>query len=188
MLCHSAQEDTEKKTGGNFKMKKFIALTLATTMLFALCACKPTVQDNTLGAGGVIKVVTQSHPSWPSDSDSKAWQYIREETGANIELQAIPQTDYTTKIPLMFSDKSLLPDLIAFGSKPLTDTYAEQGALIALDELSEHMPEFNAYISSLPEKEREGLLKPRRAVDGKIYYSPTHGRERMQGVRAWLYR
>lgn len=169
-------------------MKKFIALTLATVMLFALCACKPTVQDNALSADDVIKVVTQSHPSWPNDTDSKAWQYIREGTGVNLEVQAIPQTDYSTKLPLIFADANTLPDLIAFGSKPLTDTYAEQGALIALDELGEHMPEYNAYISSLPEDEREGLLKPRRAYDGKIYYSPTHGRERMQGVRAWLYR
>ncbi len=172
-------------------MRKAISLLLAIIMLATLCACNSTEKienaDNS-AVGATVKLVTLSNASWPIDGDCKAWQYIREGTGMNLEVQAIPSSEFYSKIPLMYAAPETLPDLMAFDNKPSTDRYAVQGALVALDDVAEHMPNYHAFLKSIPEEDAKRIVNARKAADGKVYYSPTYGREKMQGVRAWLYR
>ena len=169
--------------------RRLISLFLAALMILSLAAC--TGNQETTGEtieGAHVKVVTLSHPSWPMDGTRKVWEYIREGTGADVEVQAIPSTDFYTKVSLMYADPESLPDVMAFDSKTITDRYSGQGALIALDDVAEYMPEYNAFIEKLPEEEARSIVDTRKAIDGKVYYAPVYGRDRMQGVRAWLYR
>ncbi len=172
--------------------KRLISLFLAAMMIMSLTACTGNTDGresgNALSDGATVKLVTLSNSSWPIDGDCKAWEYIREGTGANLEVQAIPSSDFYSKIPLMYADPESLPDLMAFDNKPSTDRYAEQGALVALDDVSEFMPNYKAFLEKIPADDAKRIVNARKAADGKVYYSPTYGREKMQGVRAWLYR
>ena len=168
--------------------KRLIALLLAALMLASLAACGSQSNGETVSDVAKVKLVTLSSPSWPVRDDWKVWEYIKEGTGMELEIQAIPNSDVGTKIPIMFAAPDTLPDLMALMSKPMTDKYATQGALIALDDVEEYMPNYNAFLASLPEADALRAVTTRKAADGKVYYSPTIGRESMQGVRAWLYR
>ncbi len=170
---------------------RIFAVLLCAVIAFSLCACKQNGKDTASGltSNDVIKVVSISNPSWPiNDKNCKAWQYIEEGTGATVDLQAIPDSDYYSKIPLMFAAPDTLPDVMAFDNKPSTEAYAVQGALIALSDNLDKMPNYVSFMNSLPEADRTRLETARKSSDGKIYYTPSYGREKMQGVRAWLYR
>ncbi len=176
---------------------KLMCLLLATVMLLMLTACGKNGTQAQMGGGhdsspltldDTVKVVIMSHPSWPASGDSRAWEYIREGTGANVDVTDIPSSEFVTKISVMFAAPEMLPDLMTFDYKPSTDTYMQQGALVALDDYADVMPNYNAFVDSLSEEVYNSLIVPRKAVDGKVYYSPTYGREGMQSVRAWMYR
>ncbi len=173
-------------------MKKIIALVIATVMFFALCSCKDNdsnfaANNDPLTKEDVITLVTTSHASWPYKEDWKIWDYMEEGSGATLDVTAI-LTDAGTKYSLMFAAPDTLPDLVAFTYKPTTDTYAGMGALVALDDMREYMPNYNNWLKSLTEEEITNNINARKAADGKIYYSPVIGREQSQNVRSWLYR
>ena len=174
-------------------MKRITALILALIMVFALAACAGGNESKTANAepltkDDVIKITIMSHPSWPYREDWKAWQYAAEGSGATLDVTAVPNSDVGTKYPIIFASPDLLPDLITFDYKQGSDRYAQQGALIALDDVAEYMPNYNAYIEGLDEVTYNATVGLRKAHDGKVYYTPSRGKEASSGVRAWLYR
>ena len=175
-------------------MKKLIALTLATVMLLALCACggekKTTGMANAepLTKEDVIEIVVSSHNSWPYREDWKVWEYIEESCGATLDITALSSAESSTKTAVMFAAPELLPDVMSGDSKIGADKQVMQGALVALDDMAEYMPNYNAWLASLSDDEIENNVNARKAHDGKIYFSPVIGREKAQNVRAWLYR
>lgn len=174
-------------------MRKFIAFLLATVMMLSLCACtggsSGGVADTApLTKDDVIDITITSHPSWPYLEDWKVWEYIEEGTGVTLNVTCFPGTDAGTKYPLMFAAPDTLSDVVSFTYKPDTEKYVSQGALIALDDMTEYMPNYNAWVETLSEEEFENCVATRRSADGKIYYAPVSGREKSQNVRAWLYR
>jgi putative aldouronate transport system substrate-binding protein len=183
------------------KMKKISRITLillAAVLMLSLAACNrpgdngndkvPGTDGALFDANTTITMIVPSHSSWPFDKDWKVWQYAREGTGADLQIQAIPAAEFLTKIPILFATPKDLPDMIAFTYKPDTDPYVKQGALVALDDYSDMMPNYNKFLESLSEEERHKLIRGRKAYDGKVYYAPIHGAESIQNVRAWLYR
>ncbi|MBE6966643.1 MAG: extracellular solute-binding protein [Ruminococcaceae bacterium] len=175
-------------------MKKLTALTLATIMLFALCACGGQQSDVSdidptapLTKDDVITMMVESNSSWPVRDDWKIWEYMNEGSGATLNINAVPATDAVAKYPLMFAAREDLPDIIAFGFASDHIKYAGEG-LIALDDLEEYMPNYNAWKNSLSEEQYAVAVAPRRLADGKIYYTPGTGREGRWRMRAWLYR
>ncbi len=176
--------------------KKIISMLLAGVMLLSLAACggdggqNVPVGENTddpLTKDDVITMVVPSNASWPFREDWKLWEYMSEGSGATLEVSSIPQTDTTTKWPLMFAGRDTLPDLMAFIVNKDVHKFAGEG-LIALDDLAEYMPVYNAWKNSLSEDEYEVVVKNRMTADGKIYYTPGTGREGKTRMRAWLYR
>ncbi len=175
-------------------MKKLIALTLATVMLFALCACggengggSTAANNDPLTKDDVIEVATISHASWPYREDWKIWEYIAEGSGATVNVTAYPAADVSTKYSLMFASPDTLPDVTNYSSKP-KDDYIFQGAFISFDDMKEYMPNYNAWLATLTDDEMKENVNMRKAYDGEVYYSPVIGREKSQNVRAWLYR
>ncbi|MBE6965019.1 MAG: extracellular solute-binding protein [Ruminococcaceae bacterium] len=177
-------------------MKKLIALTLATVMLFALCACGgsngSTVLDGAdanepLTKDDVIKYMVVSSASWPVQDDWKLFEYMSEGSGATLDIISVPATDAGSKFPLLFAARDELPDLMAFDMVGGHTKYAGEG-LVAFDDLEAYMPNYNAWIESLTEEEYDVVVKNRKRADGKIYYTPGTGREGRTRMRAWLYR
>ena len=181
-------------SGGIMIMKKRImALILAGVMMFALCACTGgesggAATMDPLTKDDVIDITITSHPSWPYLEDWKVWEYIEEGTGVTLNVTCIPGADASTKYPLMFAARDTLSDVVSFTYKPDTEKYVSQGALVALDDMEQYMPNYKAWVESLTEEEYDNVVKTRKSADGKIYYAPVSGRERSQNVRAWLYR
>ncbi|MBQ9986397.1 MAG: extracellular solute-binding protein [Oscillospiraceae bacterium] len=177
-------------------MKKFIALSLACIMMLALAACgggggttSLEGQDPTapLTKDDVISMMVESSASWPIRDDWKLWEYMAEGSGATIDLIAVPASDAVTKYSLMFAAREELPDIIGFGVAGTHSLYAGEG-LIAFEDLADFMPNYNAWVESLSEEEYAVSVKPRKRADGKIYYTPGHGRAGKTRMRAWLYR
>ena len=177
-------------------MKKLTALILAGVMLLALCACTggngKTVldgQDPTapLTSDDVISIMIPSSASWPIKQDYVLWDYMEEGSGATLEIIPFPDVDAATKLPLMFTAREELPDLLAFSTSKGAIRYAGEG-IIALDDLADFMPNYNAWLDSLTEEEYDVIVKNRKASDGKVYYTPGTGREGKTRMRAWLYR
>ena len=181
-------------------MKKLIALTLATVMLLALCACGgestggnsevsyDIPEGKVLPNDAVIDVTLSSHASWPYDENWKVWEYIEEAVGGTINVNAVPSSDFTTKFSLTMAAPDSLPDIFGCQNKPGSFAdYCEQGAFLALDDYEEFLPDYNKFWDSLPEDE-QWMRETRRSYDGKIYYAPVYGLERSTNIRGWLYR
>ena len=180
-------------------MKKLIALTLATVMLLALCACggNGSVSGNVsydipegkvIPDDAVVNITIPSHASWPYEEDWKVWEYIMEEVGGTLNVNSIPSSDFGTKFPLIMAASDNLPDLINFQGKPSGfANYCSQGAFLAFDDYLEFMPDYVEFWENIPEDEK-WMQDVRKSFDGKIYYSPSHGLERSTNIRGWLYR
>ena len=175
-------------------MKKLTALILACVMLFALCACggdsamlSGEASNEPLTKDDVISLVVPSNASWPFREDWKLWEYMSEGSGATLDVTPLPSTDAVTKWSLMFAGRDTLPDLIAFSMGSDALKFAGEG-LIALEDLEQYMPVYNAWKASLTEDEYAVAVKNRITADGKIYYTPGTGREGRTRMRAWLYR
>ena len=180
-------------------MKKLIALTLATIMLFALCACGGTgttsgeisydiPEGKQIPDDAVLDITIASHASWPYREDWAVWNYIRESIGGTLNINAVPATDFSTKFPLVMVAPDTFPDIIGFAGKPsgFAD-YCEQGAFVALDDCAEFLPDYNAFWDGLPESD-QWMKDIRKSADGKVYYTPNYGMERYTNLRTWLYR
>ncbi|MBQ9986180.1 MAG: extracellular solute-binding protein [Oscillospiraceae bacterium] len=175
-------------------MKKGLSLLLALVMMLSLAACTggsgesgEVANNDPLTKDDVIEVATISHSSWPYRDDWKVWEYISEGCGATVKVNAYPSADVGTKYSLMLASPDTLPDIICYSSKP-KDSYIFQGAFVAFEDMEEYMPNYNAWLETLTEDEYKNNVVIRKSYDGKIYYTPTIGREKAQGVRAWLYR
>lgn len=175
-------------------MKRGLAFLLAIVLVLSLCACAKNDVDGgkaltePLTKEDVIDITILSHASWPYDENWNVWKYIEEGVGATLNVNAVPSSNYSTKYPLMFAAPDTLPDVVAFGTKTETDKYAMQGAFIALEDMQEYMPNYNAWLGTLSESDMENIVNIRKAYDGKVYYTPATGREATRGVRCWLYR
>jgi len=176
--------------------RRVIAILLASIMLSLLASCAGTdgntVLDNTgadvaLTKDDVITFMVPSSGSSPAREDWKLFEYMEEGSGATLDMIIVPDTDAATKIPLMFAAREELPDLMAFQTRNETIPYAGEG-LVALDDLKEFMPTYNAWLSSLSDEQYEVSVKNRVFSDGKIYYTPGTGREGLTRMTAWLHR
>lgn len=180
-------------------MKKLIAFILAATMLLTLAACggggnAGSEVSNDIPEGkqipddAVLDVVITSHPSNPYQENWKVWEYIKDAIGGTVNITAIPEADFGTKFPLIMASTDELPDVIAFGSKPESFAdFCSQGAFLAFDDHLDFMPDYKEFWKNIPEEER-WMYDTRLSSDGKIYYSPMHGLDRITNIRGWLYR
>lgn len=181
-------------------IKRGIAIILAITITLALCACVPGAErpDNTAtytGDGATLfddsvelSIIVGSHPSWPYDENFLFWKYFREAVGGTLNVSAIPNTEFDTKLSLMMASPSELPDLIHMLNKETSDDYASVGAFIPIDDYIDKMPNYTAFWNSIPEDERDKFQKYRLSSDGKTYFPQVYGNERGLNLQVWMYR
>ena len=114
---------------------------------------------------------------------------MKEATGADLKISAIPGSDFTTKLPLMMASPESLPDLLHTWQKRDVDDYALTGAYLSYDDHMDEMPNFQKFWATVPEEEKNELFNQRRSADGKIYSAPSYGSPTAFGnMRTWMYR
>ena len=181
--------------------KKLTALLLAAVMIFALAACTaPTTgnepEDDTVAgdgklfpAGTELRLVVDSHASWPYDENWPMWKLFSEATGATFDVLAVPSTDMATKLPLMMTSPDDLPDMMfLISAKGAGNTYGPDGALVSISENIDKMPNYKAFWESIPEGERADNMILRISGDGNIYAPPNYGIQTVGNTRTWMYR
>ena len=180
-------------------VKRIAAATLAGAMAISLAACgggdkTPNAQQGTNTGGKVfsepttVKVVISSSSSFPYQQDWKLWKYFSEATGANFEIQAIPDTDAVTKVNLLMTSQDTMPDLLYTDYKNTVDAHATSGAFISLSDNFDKLPSMTKFLDTLPEETRTELLRQRLSGDGKVYSAPLYGTHTIQNLRTWMYR
>jgi len=179
--------------------KRLLALLLAASMALSIVGCTAKdnggeeVAGNTGTEGGLFDepttisvMVHQSNELFRDDW--KVWEYIREATGVNLNM-LVNVTDSAAKIAVAFASKEAMPDFIAFDSKsPGVDDYAVQGALVAIDDWIDQMPNYTAFWEKVDPVEREKILNTRKSADGKTYWPARYGADAVSGLKTWLYR
>ena len=177
--------------------KRLGAIVAAVAMLLSIAACDGGNDDKggeTYTDGKVfsepteISIALSSHPTTPHKDDWIFWKYMQEATGAKLDILAIPLDDFFTKVNLMMTSQDTLPDLLHITQKKMVDQSANQGALMAFDDYEELLPDYKAFMESLPDNDREEILAMRRTADGKIYNAPAYGTQTVNNTRGWLYR
>ena len=174
---------------------RILALLMAAAMLFTLGACTKDGDATKTGTGtdGAVftaqdnlDIIVGSHVSWPFNENWVVWDYIREAVGGNLNITAIPSSDWDTKLSLMMANPGDLPDLMHFASKSSVDIHALSGAFIPISDVEEQMPNYKAFMESLPEAERNVLLSEKLSGDGKIYSGVAYGMNNAGQI--WMYR
>lgn len=180
------------------KLRRILAGVLSAATLFAVSGCAPeTNSGNTAGenSGALftepteLDLVISSHVSWPYNENWDMWRYVKEATGATLNITAIPGSDISTKLSLMMSNASALPDLLHTWQKRDVDDYATSGAYISYEDHMDEMPNFSAFLDSVGEEKKNEMLNQHRSGDGKIYSAPTFGSSTAySNIRTWIYR
>jgi putative aldouronate transport system substrate-binding protein len=178
---------------------KVIALLIAVTLFAGLmvsCGApsgpEPVDKDNAEGklftSSTELSILVGSHPSWPYNPNYVFWKYFKEATGATLNVTSIPNTEFSTKLSLLMATPKELPDLIHIQNKATADQYSAQGALVAIDDYLDMMPNYTAFWNSLPERERNAFLIQRLGPDGKTYFPQVYGYDRVMNLQVWMYR
>lgn len=181
----------------NITLRRTLALALALVMMLALAACGPQSEqgevvdyegDTLLAPGTEFKITIPSHASWPYDETWAYWNYFKEAVGGDINVSAIIATEFATKVNLMMATPDELPDLLYDTAKTTVNAHASSGALIAVDDYLDKMPNYTAFLDSLDQDVREELLMQRVFSDGKVYQPPVYGSQSTMNFRTWMYR
>jgi len=182
----------------NVALRRTIAMVLALVMMLAMAACAPKDQgnevdiaydgDTVLAPDTDFKIVIGSHSSWPYNENHKIWQYFKEEVGGNIQIDAIPNSEFGTKINLMMASPDTLPDLLHVLEPAHVNNHADSGAYIAIDEHLDKLPNYTAFLQSLDSKTREQLVMLRTFADGHNYWPIVYGSETVMNFATWMYR
>lgn len=175
-------------------IRRLIALVMSLIMIFTLISCSTKPQKSEVAENGKlfkeptdISIMMISHPISPYNENWIAWEYVREATNANIKINAVP-VDFDVKVALAFASKDALPDLMVFDRKSLADQYAEQQAIIAIDDYEDIMPNYTAMWNSIDKDERDALLMYRKSSDGKTYFPQEYGSHELTNLKTWIYR
>ena len=181
----------------NTALRRALAMGLALVMMLAMAACAPQdggsgevayEGDTVLAPGTDFKIVVGSHASWPYDENHKIWQYFKEEVGGNITVNAIPNSEFATKLNLMMATPEELPDLLHALEPPHIINHADSGAYIAIDENMDKLPNYSAFLDTLDPAERDNLIALRTFADGHTYWPLVYGSETVMNFSTWMYR
>lgn len=148
-------------------MKKFISLLLVAGLLLAMSGAFAEGES----ASGLltdepvtITYMRAENSAIPVQDDVASTRQILERTGIDLEIIAVPGSDYNTRMMALYAANDM-PDI--FGLFNMTKReMVEDGALLCLtDLLEEYAPNIMAYYEQYPELWRT-------TVDGEIYSLP----------------
>ncbi len=172
-----------------------VLLVAAMTIIFSACGWKNeiTIEQNAepepplFVENTEIKVVVPSEAETPYQEDWKLWQYLGEESGVNLSVDARASKDYEIVVTLMLSDPKSAPDLLYLQDLNMLEK-DHYKALVPLDEHLDLMPNYTAALANIPSHEkREAMTLARRFWEGKLYSPIVLGTSDLE-VKGWMYR
>ena len=176
MYCAVIKEDNMKKS-----LKKILAFTMAAAMAAGLAACGSSASTSpSAGGSGSAPAVSDEpikismyyadNPTLPYMDSWLAVQETAKISGVDLTVEAIPSTDYNTKVSLALNTGENCPDVILYqDTKGENSSLALNGAIVPISDYPEWTPNFNAMVEKLGLKDdvEELALK-----DGKRYFMP----------------
>ena len=111
-----------------------------------------------------ITYMRSEHPSSPINPDAPVYQAIREHTGIDLQIEAIPGGDFNAKVQLLLGTAQL-PDIMRITQRQVND-FADAGVFLPLNEpLQTQAPALW--------KKIEAVADARKTfIDGTMYYVP----------------
>lgn len=170
-------------------LKSILALTLALVMLVSLVACSSgssstpapandgNTDTDTPGGGSSssgpihVSMYYADNPTLPWKDDWLAAQKTAEICGLELEVEAIPSADLSTKVSLALNTQENCPDVILYQTTTGENaSLALNGAVVPISDYSDWTPNFNAYVEKFGMQDEIDAL---RLSDGKLYYMPA---------------
>ena len=183
------------------KVKKFLAIILALTVILSLCAgCKKSNElDDKFGADGkvTIQVGLGSSAKVISFEDNALTKWLEEQTGCNLEIvEYSGGTDIATQISTTIAARQNLPDVlwgVSLNSATLA-TYGKEGYIVDLkdyyaDKEGASKTFWTRMEECLTESQQEYVLSKLTDPDtGGMYGVPTIETSLVDGVdfMAWI--
>ncbi|MGR9174339.1 ABC transporter substrate-binding protein [Rhizobium leguminosarum] len=146
------------------KRRQLLALTFALATSSALPAIAQNA--NQPYAGTHIAVLMEGHPT--TDGIQKLLPEFTKETGIEVELEVIPESDITAKMLLEFSSGSGRYDVVQ-NNIIYIPGFVKAGYIDPLDDLAKKLPKYLDRADFVP-----GYLNT-NIVDGKLYGLPVYG-------------
>lgn len=127
-------------------MKRIISVILALTMMFAVCSLNASAEEAGEEMVTVTMMVSEAS-SQPYLQDTAPLRYIKENFGIDIQFQAVPESDFSTKIATVFATNDL-PDLVLCSGMDQIGTYELEDMLVNLLEYKDLMPNFFSLVDA----------------------------------------
>ncbi len=168
-------------------MKNKIILTILSMCLLSSCGKgKETVESS----GNVnedndtfeVSMLYSDNANYPYKADWLVWDIIEEHTGAKINVQAVPESDYETKRQLAFNTGQA-PDIVTKTFPSSED--ALSGMLLPISQYEDKMPNYMAWIEKYDMREE---IESKRMSDGNYYLLPTSANRSRVQEQQWLVR
>ncbi|MZK52061.1 MULTISPECIES: extracellular solute-binding protein [Bacteria] len=166
-------------------MKKIISTVLMATVAISMlagCSKSSSNSDAAKGDSFEISMLYSDNASYPYKADWKVWDIIKEHTGATINVQAVPESDYEAKKQIVFNSGDI-PDII-------TKTFASEedglsGLLLPISQYEDQMPNYKKF---LEESGMRAEIERTRLSDGNYYTLPVNAHRTRLQDQQWLIR
>lgn len=123
----------------------------------------------------VLTVALPANSMVTNYDDNYLTNYIKEQTGIQIEFILLPEEDPVTKWNLMVSSKEELPDILILGNK-LTDadvlSFGQDGIFVDLAEKFAEDANWCYTVPYMTEADWQFIMSNNKTADGKLYGFP----------------
>lgn len=118
-----------------------------------------------------IRIYLSDNATLPYKEDWLTFTEVQKRCNANLDVEAIPIADYSTKVSLALNTGENVPDVILYQSTTGENaSLALNGALVPISDYSDWTPNFNARVEEMGLQDDVDMLN---LQDGKRYYMPS---------------
>lgn len=160
---------------------KVASIALATTMLMGVTGCSQSAAKSdkiiTLSEAPKTNPVSDKPVTFTMlysgefNPNYKSLQKMKELTNVTLDIQAVPDSDYSTKSKLLMNTDQM-PDLISKTGADLE--LALNGKLLAISDYFDQMPNFKNFIKK---NNLQSLIDNATLSNGKVYQLPINTKE-----------
>ena len=118
-----------------------------------------------------IRIYLSDNATLPYKEDWLTFTEVQKRCNVNLDVEAIPIADYSTKVSLALNTGENVPDVILYQSTTGENaSLALNGALVPISDYSDWTPNFNARVEEMNLQDDVDMLN---LQDGKRYYMPS---------------
>lgn len=118
-----------------------------------------------------IRIYLSDNATLPYKEDWLTFTEVQKRCNVNLDVEAIPIADYSTKVSLALNTGENVPDVILYQTTTGENaSLALNGALVPISDYSDWTPNFNARVEEMDLQDDVDMLN---LQDGKRYYMPS---------------